>query len=297
MRSILFAIISFMILISICAESVETKDGKFRKYWYQGKAELTRYALEQARYGEIHKGDAVLIFVTEPFLKDKQVKYESGDRSNATSVLKLNLTKKFFTGIYPYSVMTSVFSPLDLQNQHALKVTSSTQEWCGHTFMQLNLRNGQYNGLMRSYFQAEGDQNFDLKAAWLEDEIWTRIRIAPETLPVGEVEMIPGLQYVRLGHVDYKPVKVVATRNDLPDGVASYTLEYKNWKRKLTVKFQDQFPYAIVSWEESAPGGFSTDSPILTTKAVKTNSLLLDYWDKHGNEDAGYRKQLGITQK
>ena len=150
---------------------------------------------------------------------------------------------------------------------------------------------------MRSYFQAEGDQNFDLKAGWVEDEIWTRIRIAPETLPVGEIEMIPGLQYVRLGHVDYKPVKVTASRSDLPDGMASYSLEYKNWKRKLTIKFQNQFPYSIVSWEESAPGGFSPDTPILTTKAVKTNSLLLDYWDKHGNEDAGYRKQLGITEK
>ncbi len=296
MRSILFVLISFVILISICAESFETKDSQFHKYWYQGKAELTRYALEQARYGEIHKGDAVLIFVTEPFLTDKQVKYEFGDRSNATSVLKLNLTKKFFTGIYPYSVMTSIFAPVD-PNQHALKVTSSTQEWCGNTFMQLNLRNGQYRGLMRSYFQAEGDQNFDLKAVWTEDEIWTRIRIAPETLPVGEVEMIPGLQYVRLGHVDYKPVKVTASRSALPDGLTSYTLEYKNWKRKLTIRFQNQFPYSILSWEESAPGGFGTDTPILTTKAVKTNSLLLDYWDKHGNEDAGYRKQLGITEK
>jgi len=35
---------------------------EFKKYWYAGKAELTHYHLEQARYGEIHSGDAVLIW-------------------------------------------------------------------------------------------------------------------------------------------------------------------------------------------------------------------------------------------
>src|SRR5205085_1004801 len=65
---------------------------QFRAYWNQGKAELTRYALEQARYGEIRHGDAVLVFVTEDFLTDKEVKLESppGDR-RVSPVLKLNL--------------------------------------------------------------------------------------------------------------------------------------------------------------------------------------------------------------
>src|SRR5688572_8355489 len=104
---------------------------RFGRYWYQGKAELTRYALEQARYGELHKGDAVLVFVTEPFLPEKQVKLERGDPARGVSVLKLNSTRKFFTGIYPYSVMTSTFTPVDFGKTGTLKVTSSTQEWCG----------------------------------------------------------------------------------------------------------------------------------------------------------------------
>ena len=37
---------------------------QFNDYWYAGDAELTRYALQQVRYGEVHEGDAVLIFVT-----------------------------------------------------------------------------------------------------------------------------------------------------------------------------------------------------------------------------------------
>ena len=92
---------AFFVLLLILPAVVQTAPTDFRQYWYQGKAELTRYNLEQARYGEIHKGESVLIFVTEPFLTDKQVKQERPQSGPAVSVLKLNLTKKFFTGIYP----------------------------------------------------------------------------------------------------------------------------------------------------------------------------------------------------
>ena len=81
----------------------------FNDYWYKGKAEIVTYELAQARYGEIHEGTAVQIFVTEPFNVTKQVK---SDRQTERDVpaLKMNLTRKFNTGIYPYSVMTSAFN-------------------------------------------------------------------------------------------------------------------------------------------------------------------------------------------
>lgn len=281
-----------------CIAAISPNSGydaqQFRKYWYQGKAELTRYSLEQARYGEIHKGESVLIFVTEPFLTDKQVKLEHGKSPNSTSVLKLNFTRKFYTGIYPYSVMTSTFSPVDYQKYRTLKITSSSQEWCGNTFMQLNFNNGNYKAEVRSYFQDEGDQDVILKTDWLEDELWTRIRIAPGTLPVGSIQIVPALQFVRLWHSGVQPQQATATLTD-SGKFFSYTLDYPQLKRKVMIQFEKEFPYAIVKWEETQPGGFG-DSPLLTTRAVKTNSLQLDYWNKHGVDDAIYRKQLGLTQ-
>lgn len=274
----------------------------FRQYWYQQKAELTRYSLDQARYGEIHKGESVLIFVTEPFLKDKQVKYESGDKANSISVLKLNFTRKFYTGIYPYSIMTSVFTPVDFEKLRTLKVTSSSQEWCGHTFMQLNFRNDMYRTEIRSYFQKEGDQDFDMKSAWLEDEVWTRIRLSPLTLPVGEIEMIPGLQYARLWHIALKPEKAIAKIQAIKDkslstkSLNAYSIEYKDISRRVVIKFEKEFPYAIVAWEETQPGGFG-DSKALTTRAVRTKSILLDYWNKNSVADDIYRKELGLTHQ
>ncbi|MEP0134348.1 MAG: hypothetical protein ABJJ25_08975 [Eudoraea sp.] len=136
----------------------------FKDYWYSGEAEITSYKLEQARYGELRDGHAVLIFVTEPFLADKQVK---ADRSNPGNipVLKLNSTKKYFTGIYPYSVMSSSFYPVK-DNQHAIKISSSVQEWCGHVYAQLNNKE-EFEYEAHSYFEGEADQEFIMeKTFW-----------------------------------------------------------------------------------------------------------------------------------
>ena len=104
------------ILLVLSLTSGLAAAAEFGDYWYQGKAELTSYDLEQARYGEIHPGHAVLIFVTEDFSRSKHVKLDrpqsAGD--DAVKVLKLNFMKKFNTGIYPYSMMSSMFTPIDL---------------------------------------------------------------------------------------------------------------------------------------------------------------------------------------
>ena len=90
---------------------------EFKDYWYNGEAEITSYKLEQARYGEMHDGKAVLVFVTEDFLPETQVKADHYEETNIP-VLKLNATKKFNTGIYPYSIMQSTFYPVS-NNKHA----------------------------------------------------------------------------------------------------------------------------------------------------------------------------------
>ncbi|MBT5874791.1 MAG: hypothetical protein HOH43_15340, partial [Candidatus Latescibacteria bacterium] len=133
----------------------------FGDYWFQGKAELTSYNLEQGRYGEMHNGHAVLIFVTEDFSKSKHVKLDRPQMAGAdkVNVLKLNSTRKFNTGIYPYSMMSSVFTPIQRHIEpRTLKVTTSSQEWCGHTFTQMDLGTDSYDVRLHSYFENEGEQ-------------------------------------------------------------------------------------------------------------------------------------------
>ena len=116
-------------------QSSEVND--FNDYWFSGKAELSSYELKQSRYGEIHDGEVVLVFVTEPFSLSKQVKLDYPKESglDKVSVMKLNQSRKFNTGIYDYSILSSVFTPIEIEEYpHALKTTTSMQEWCGHSY-------------------------------------------------------------------------------------------------------------------------------------------------------------------
>ena len=274
-------------------DSVTTEE--FNAYWYQGTAELNRYQLQQARYGEIHEGDAVLIFVTEDFRSDQQVKYEGGSRENVVPIIKLNFIRKFLTGIYPYSMMTSVFTPIDMAKP-TLKVSTSSQEWCGHAYSQLNLQDGEYKGELRSYFQSEGDQKFKIKQAILEDELWSKIRLQPNNLPVGDIEIIPSTQYLRLAHLDFNVQKAVTTKTDHTDislsklPLTKYRIVYNGIDRMVEMVFESNFPYKILTWEE----GSNLDGEKISTKATLTHTIQDPYWQHNGTMDKSLRAKLGL---
>jgi len=94
------------------------QNNEFSDYWFSGKAELNSYDLQQSRYGEIRDGEVIFIFVTEPFSLSKQVKLDNSLDSDKdrVSVLKLNESRKFKTGIYDYSILTSTFTPIAFKN-------------------------------------------------------------------------------------------------------------------------------------------------------------------------------------
>lgn len=117
-------------LVEDAIETASTKE--FNNYWYSGKAELNSYELKQSRYGEIRNGEALLIFVTEPFSLNKQVKLDNprDAGSDQVSVMKLNAVRKFPTGIYDYTISSSTFTPINSKKHpHTLKSNTSIQEW------------------------------------------------------------------------------------------------------------------------------------------------------------------------
>lgn len=286
-----------------CSEATDQKSRKqqptaeqFNQYWFQGLAEVSRFDLEQARYGEIRKGDAVLIFVTEEFFADRQVKSELGKQPGSTAVLKLNFVRKFLTGIYPYSMMSSIFTPVDREQfPYCLKVTTSIQEWCGQTFTQLNLINEKYNVLLRSYYMDEADQESTLDRTRLEDEIWTLIRMDPHVLATGNMELIPGSQFSRLKHINQKVQKADASLIEENEQYV-YRVVYQTIPRKLVIKFEKAFPYKITEWEETSEMDKGADQSVLTTRAVLTHVMLVDYWNKRSVADSKYRKKLGLKE-
>lgn len=263
----------------------------FSDYWHQGLAELSRYRLSQARYGDTHEGEAVLIFVTEPFLPDEQVKDDDGNAEDAVQVLKLNHYRRFYTGIYPYTVLTSTFSPE--QGGPALKASGSVQEWCGHAYTQLNRRDGRLQLTSHSYFEDEADREATLPEAPFEDGLMATIRRDPSALPSGEVRLVPGLHYLRFRHREVRPYRAEVSRGEVDDDrfggrVARLRVRYPELERTLSVYYGRAFPRPILGWEEEGPEG--------RTEAVRTNAILTDYWSHHGAGDGAYREALGLTE-
>lgn len=268
-------------------ENTKTISTEFNNYWYKGEAEISSYQLEQARYGELRKGKAVLIYVTEDFLPNKQVKADNQSPKNIP-VLKLNSTKKFNTGIYPYSIMQSTFYPV-ANNQHALKISSSMQEWCGHVYTQLNNRE-QFEINSYSYFESEGDKNFKLHKTILENELWTKLRINPKSLPTGTIKIIPAFEFLRLKH---KPLKAYNAKATLNKG--EYTIFYPELERTLKIQFNTSFPFDILSWTENFKSGFGSNAKVITTKATKLKTIKSPYWNKNSNNHETLRDTLKLN--
>jgi len=262
---------------------------EFKEYWYSGNAEITSYTLMQERYGEIREGTAVNIFVTEDFLPQEQVKANNSSEENI-SVLKLNQTKNFNTGIYPYSIMSSTFSPIP-NTGHPLKVSNGVQEWCGQVYMQLNNRDN-FEIESHSYFEGEADQKISLPKTWLENELWNLIRINPEELPTGDVMMIPSFEYLRLRHKEIKQHNAFASLKQ-GDSVTIYTLNYPDLQRQLMLFFNSRFPYEIEKWEETNAVD-PNDTVRLKTTALKLKRIRTDYWTKNRNEFSHFRDSLGL---
>ncbi|WP_436514928.1 hypothetical protein [Ekhidna sp. To15] len=296
-----FLVISLIACAPSNSQEVSTESPKdFNGYWYAGEAEITSYQLKQARYGEIHAGESVLVFVTEPFSKSKQVKLDDwrDESADNVSVMKLNMTKKFLTGIYPYSMMMSTFTPVSAdQYPDAFKVTTSSQEWCGHTWLQMNLQEEDYRARGFSYFESEGDVDISVPNAILEDELWTRIRLNPGSLPVGEVAIFPSTFYLRLRHrsMEVKKANTNLTQIESSDyaNEAHQMYEIKYDDRSLSIYFESTFPHTILGWEETYMSGFGNPE-MLTTKAKRINTIKSAYWGKNSNKDRAIRKELGL---
>lgn len=263
---------------------------EFRNYWHVGKAEVNSYDLQQSRYGEQRPGKAVLIFVTEDLSKKLQVKLDDPSRRSKINVLKLNFTKKFVTGIYPYSLMLSVFTPTDREKEpSSLKAAMSSQEWCGQVYTQMNLRGNRYVVKSHSYFEQEADDQFSVRQALLEDELWNFIRLDHTHLPEGEIDVIPGLFYSRLNHADLRIRPAVGEKSET-DSTFVYLLTFPKDERSIAIEFEKTFPYKILGWKET----WKERGKLMETTARLDRTLFIDYWTKNSNEFLYLRDSLDL---
>jgi hypothetical protein len=269
---------------------------QFKTYWYSGLAEINSYDLDQSRYGESRNGAAVLIFVTEDLSRQNQVKLDDpaqAAEAQKMGVLKMNFTKNFVTGVYPYSMMLSVFTPIEAwKDPRTVKASMSVQEWCGQVYSQLNYHQQGYDLVAHSYFEKEGDEQRHLEEAWLEDELWNRIRLNPDELPEGPLRLIPGLFFSRLMHRDVTVLDAAATITRT-DTIDNYRITIPSQQRELDIRFESTFPHRIVGWTEKFP---ERDQQQITRATLK-KTLREAYWKKNKNEFLNLRDSLGLSHR
>ena len=188
-------------------------------------------------------------------------------------------------------MMSSSFFPFENESE-CLKISSSVQEWCGMTYLEMKNEND-FIFDFHSYFEGQNFDNLAVKKDIMEDDLWSLIRLNPELLPVGNHNIIPSVTFLYLGHVPPKAYDAVASL-DKKNGKYHYKLKYPELDREFTVMFNVEFPHEVTGWEDTHYSGFGPNRKILTSKAEAIKTIKTDYWSKHAKKDTHLRAKLGL---
>ncbi len=271
-----------------------TPSAGFWDHWGDGRAEIDGYRLLQPRYGELRRGEAVQIWVTETFTAAHRVKSDGG-HPDEFPVLKLNEVRHFQTGIYDYHVLTSTFVRLDGLEVvgRPTKVSQSVQEWCGHVYEEWVGFGSFYQRLRRSYFDGENDLDARLEVpadGVLADAGPFLARGLPAGLPAGEVGWLPTILDGRFAHQEPtwgRASWTVGAEEEVtvPAGVFRVDPVTVTPATGLGATWwvETAAPHRIVKW--TRPNG---------EKAELTGSIRVPYWSQHAEGDEALRHQLGL---
>lgn len=270
----------------------------FWTHWSDGQAEVATYALTQPQYGEPRAGTAVLIFVTEHVDPITRIKAESSP-SQGRPVFKLNDLRDFQTGVYDYHTMTSTFLPLDGTSVGGvpLKVSTSVQEWCGHTWERLTFGNRDIDRVAHSYFEGEGEQ----EERWsyperplVLDALPLTLRARPETVLASPgslaVQWLPRRVEARLQHEpqSWRPGTLTLEPEVVPRRVGEETVPSDVWRLdgqdfSITWWIEDAKPHRLMGWQTSR----GESARLIASKRMA-------YWEAQRTEHESLRDDLGL---
>ena len=222
----------------------------FTDYWKNGKTETIKYDLKE---DSIIVGEGSLTF---------NIDYIEGvNKTDSIQVLHSDFIGKIHKENYDYSAMTSVYLPLNLSlRPHAMKVINSVQEPSGNSFLELTQIPKSYEIVSKNTFKEKTKEQFILERQHLEDELWAKIRMNPNDLPTGDIEIITSFSYWQSAR---KSPSVYEAKAELKNYVGTeftgkklkiYSLDYPDLKRNLSIVFEGNFPFEIVGWKRVSEG-------------------------------------------
>jgi hypothetical protein len=283
-------------------------DPEFGSHWHDGRAELDGYRWTGTRYGEERSGNAVMVYVTEPFSASKNVKVEDASRNPADTfdVLKLNLIRDFQTGIYDYNTMVSVF--VRSADFSPVKTSFTSAEWCGHVYAEQEFGPNEIREKYFSYFEDESSATTlnRKEGGIVEDNLFILLRgLRGDFLGPGETRSAPflaGAFYRRLAHREtaWGTVNVERLRDvqtvDVPAGrfaAIRYVLRTGDGRRGQ-FDVESAYPHRIVRWSWSPDENGSSIPRWPSETGELTGTARLKYWELNGNGNESYLKELGL---
>ena len=120
----------------------------------------------------------------------------------------------------------------------------------------------------------------------LEDELWSRIRINPASIPTGELDLIPSTTFTRLKHTSFQPTKANISVQE-QESTNVYKIAYLELDRTLIITTEKAFPHKILGWEEQSKNGG-------TTTAQLKETINSPYWSRNSNQYESMRADLGL---
>jgi len=190
MKHQLFLLISTLFIFSACGRNIKSDapdtsykikdhfhlDWAQNSLWNDGKAEVATYSAERIIYGKIRSFDYTYILVKETFNKEFNVKTDNYERNDLFEVMKMNQICRIPTKKYPYHFLTSCFfKRYDAFRLH--KLSSSSQEWCGNTYKQVDDHGKDYHLKYHSYWDGESSGKKILDGGvWYEDQLFFTLR-------------------------------------------------------------------------------------------------------------------------
>lgn len=278
---------------SFPARPTATASEAFTRAWSDGQAELSGYTARVNRYGEMRDAQLVLVYVTEPMDRATWIKDDDAPAERRVNVLKLNASLKFQTGVYPYSVLTSVFSPVDRYRAEPfapVKISLTVQEWCGHVFHAVWPGEDRYTEQLMSYFANEGERRREVTTpanTLYEDALLIQLRELDGPFAGGRDwsgSLVPSLWSLRRAHVESAPVSATITRERVTvDGhpVNRFVLRHAGATRTIDVEAEGD--HRVLGWR----GSDGEEVRLL-------RSARMAYWRLNHEGDEAQRRLFGL---
>ncbi len=287
--------------------AVQARKDRFTQVWHQGDAEISTYRIDEMRYGESHRGVRIMIYVVEPMcFKSHLCPYDyikpdnSAHRHKSIQVMKLNDLRKFATGIYGYSAMTSAFSTIEAKKgvprMATMKVAFTAQEWCGTVYERMLRKKKTYTGMLHSYFESEGETRYSLthnEKVEAEDNLWILIReLRGGLLAPGEskkMRIIPSKWSRRKTHAEPK-IETVELQKSTPQeqktalgSIQAHRFTWSGPRGTTAVWVEKAYPHRILSWKEAD----GSTGEIMASRREK-------YWEQNTGEYRPMRDTLQL---